>query len=115
MVELNISERQVDDITILDLNGDVTFSQGNVFLHKTIRRLLRENKKNILLNFSSVRFIDSSGIGELVSSLTAIHREEGQLKLLNLTRRIKELLAITKLSPLFEIFENEREALDSYN
>jgi anti-sigma B factor antagonist len=115
MDELDISERQANGITILDLSGDITFSQGNVVLRKNIRLLLSEGKKNILLNFSGVKFVDSSGIGELVSALTAINREEGQLKLLNLPSRIKELLAITKLSTIFETFENERDAQDSYN
>ena len=115
MIELNISERQANGLTILDLSGDVTFDQGNTVLRSAIRRLLSEGKRNILLNFSNVCFVDSSGLGELVSGLTAINREDGQLKLLNLTQRTKELLEITKLSAIFETFENERDALDSYN
>ncbi|MCA1622233.1 MAG: STAS domain-containing protein [Acidobacteria bacterium] len=115
MVEFKISERQANSVTILDLSGDVIFSQGNVVLRNAIRCLLSERKRNILLNFSDVRFVDSSGIGELVSGLTAINKEEGQLKLLNLTQRIKHLLVITKLSTIFETFENERDALDSFN
>ncbi len=111
MIELNISERQASGMTILDLNGDVTFDQGNAVLRSAIRRLLSEGKRNILLNFSNVCFVDSSGLGELVSGLTAINREDGQLKLLNLTQRTKELLEITKLSTIFETFENERDAL----
>jgi anti-sigma B factor antagonist len=115
MIELNISERQANDITILDLSGDVTFSQGRAVLRSAIRCLLSEDKKKILLNFSGVCFVDSSGLGELVSGLIAINREDGQLKLLNLKQRIRELLTITKLSTIFEIFENERDALDSYS
>ena len=114
MAELNISERQAGDITIFDMNGDIIFGQGNVVLRSAIRRLLGEGKKKILLNFSGVVFVDSSGIGELVSGSTALYREGGQLKLLNLTQRIQYLLVITKLSTVFDIFENESDALGSY-
>ena len=114
MAELNISERQVNNITIFDMSGDIIFGQGNVVLRSAIRRLLREGKKKILLNFSGVGFVDSSGIGELVSGFTAVNREGGQLKLLNLTQRIQHLLVITKLLTVFDTFENERDALGSY-
>jgi len=114
MAKLNISERQADDITILDMNGDVIFGQGNVVLRSAIRRLLREGKKKILLNFSGVGFVDSSGIGELVSGFTAINREGGQLELMNLPQRFQYLLEITKLLTVFDIFENERDAISSY-
>ena len=113
MAELNISERQAGDITIFDMNGDIIFGQGNVVLRSAIRRLLGEGKKKILLNFSGVGFVDSSGIGELVSGFTAVNREGGQLKLLNLTQRIQHLLVITKLLTVFDTFENERDALGS--
>ena len=115
MAELNISERQTDDITILDMKGDILFGQGNITLRCAIRRLLSEGKKKILLNFSDVNFVDSGGIGELISSLTAVNRVGGQLKLLNLTQRIKYLLDITKLLTVFNTFENEAEAIGSYN
>ncbi len=114
MAELNISERQVNNITIFDMSGDIIFGQGNVVLRSAIRRLLGEGKKKILLNFSGVGFVDSSGIGELVSGFTAVNREGGQLKLLNLTQRIQHLLVITKLLTVFDTFENERDALGSY-
>ncbi len=114
MAELNISERQIGDITIFDLNGDLIFGQGNVALRSAIRRVLNEGKKKILLNFSGVGYVDSSGIGELITSFTAVNREDGQLKLLNLTERIKYLLEITKLLTVFDTFENEGNALVSY-
>jgi len=114
MIELNISERQASDITILDMNGDVIFGQGNVVLRNAIRRLLSEGKKKILLNFSSVVFIDSSDIGELVSGFTAVNRDGGQLKLMNLPQRIEYLLVITKLLTVFDTFDNEYDALNSY-
>jgi anti-sigma B factor antagonist len=114
MAELNISERQAGDVTILDLSGKVTIGEGSVALRTTIRRLLGEGKKKILLNLGNVGYIDSSGIGELVSSFTAVNKEDGSLKLLNLTQKIQDLLAITKLLTVFDVFENEGEALSSY-
>ncbi|MCO6510691.1 MAG: STAS domain-containing protein [Aridibacter famidurans] len=114
MAELNISERQAGDVTILDMSGKVTIGEGSVALRNTIRRLLGEGKKKILLNLSDVGYIDSSGIGELVSSFTAVNKESGSLKLLNLTQKIQDLLAITKLLTVFDTFEDEGEALASY-
>ena len=111
MAELIISERRTGKITILDLSGDIIFSVGNVTLHSAIRNALGAGRKNILLNFLGVRFIDSSGVGELVSALTAINRESGQLKLCNLQPRIRELLTITHLLTIFDTFESENEAL----
>jgi anti-sigma B factor antagonist len=115
MAELNISERQLGDITIFDMKGDILFGQGNLTLRCAVRRLLSNGKKRILLNFSEVNFVDSGGIGELVSDFTAVNREGGRLKLLNLSKRIKYLLDITKLLTVFETFENEAEAISSYN
>lgn len=115
MAELNISERQAGDVTILDMEGKVTIGEGSVALRSAIRSLLGEGKKKILLNLAGVGYVDSSGIGELVSSFTAVNKESGQLKLLNLTQKIQDLLAITKLLTVFDVFENEGEALSSYN
>ncbi|MBX7172781.1 MAG: STAS domain-containing protein [Pyrinomonadaceae bacterium] len=115
MAELNISERQAGDITILDMDGKVTIGEGSVALRNTIRRLLGEGKKKILLNLAGVGYIDSSGIGELVSSFTAVNKEGGQLKLLNLTQKIQDLLAITKLLTVFDVYESEGDALSGYN
>ena len=114
MPELNISERQAGDITILDMDGKVTIGEGSIALRSTIRRLLGEGKKKILLNLGNVGYVDSSGIGELVSSFTAVNKEDGSLKLLNLTQKIQDLLAITKLLTVFDVFENENEALSSF-
>ncbi len=115
MAELNISERQAGDVTILDLSGKITLGEGSVALRTAIRRLLGEGKNKILLNLGGVGYIDSSGIGELVSSFTAVNKEGGQLKLLNLTQKIQDLLAITKLLTVFDVFEDEGEALGSYS
>lgn len=115
MAELNISERQAGDVTILDMDGKVTIGEGSVALRNTIRRLLGEGKNKILLNLGGVGYVDSSGIGELVSSFTAVNKEGGQLKLLNLTQKIQDLLAITKLLTVFDVYENEGDALGAYN
>src|SRR6187401_3285900 len=114
MAELNISERQVGDVTVLDMDGKITIGEGSVALRTAIRRLLEEGKKKILLNLAKVGYIDSSGIGELVSSYTAINKEGGQLKLLNLTQKLQDLLTITKLLTVFDVYDNEAEALNSY-
>ena len=115
MAELNIRERQAGDITVLDMDGRITIGEGSVALRSAIRRLLEEGKKDILLNLAGVGYIDSSGIGELVSSFTAVKKEGGTLKLLKLTQKIQDLLAITKLLTVFDVFDEEGEALASYS
>ena len=114
MAELNINERQAGDVTVLDMSGKITIGEGSVALRTAIRRLLEEGKKRILMNLAGVSYIDSSGIGELVSSYTAINKEGGQLKLLNLTQKLQDLLTITKLLTVFDVYESEAEALNSY-
>jgi anti-sigma B factor antagonist len=114
MGELNINERQAGDVTVLDMSGKITIGEGSVALRTAIRRLLEEGKKRILLNLAGVSYIDSSGIGELVSSYTAINKESGQLKLLNLTQKLQDLLTITKLLTVFDVYESEAEALNSF-
>ena len=114
MAELNIRERQAGDVTILDLEGKITIGEGNVTLRGAVRRLVEEGKKKLLLNLGGVSYMDSSGIGELVSSHTTISREQGQLKLLNLAAKIRDLLAITKLLTVFDVYEDEAEALNSF-
>jgi anti-sigma B factor antagonist len=114
MAELNIRERQAGDVTILDLEGKITIGEGNVALRGAVRRLVQEGKKKVLLNLSGVSYMDSSGIGELVSSHTTIGREKGQLKMLGLGEKIRELLVITKLLTVFETYNSEPEALNSF-
>ena len=114
MAELNINERQAGDVTVLDLSGKITIGEGSVALRTAIRRLLEEGKKRILLNLAGVSYVDSSGIGELVSSYTAINKEGGQLKLLNLTQKIQDLLTITKLLTVFDTYDKEADALNSF-
>jgi len=113
MAELNMKERQAGDVTVLDMDGKVTIGDGSVALRSAIRRLLEEGKKKVLLNLAGVGYIDSSGIGELVSSYTSIKNAGGQLKLLNLTQKIHDLLTITKLLTVFDVYESEADALNS--
>ena len=114
MAELNINERQAGDVTVLDMSGKITIGEGSVALRTAIRRLLEEGKQRILLNLGGVSYIDSSGIGELVSSYTAINKEGGQLKLLSLTQKLQDLLTITKLLTVFDAYDEEAEALSNF-
>src|SRR5438874_1415000 len=114
MAELNIRERQAGDITVLDMDGRITIGEGSVALRSAVRRLLEEGKKNILLNLAGVEYIDSSGIGEFIANYTTVGRGGGQLKLLNLTDKVQDLLVITKLLTVFDVYENEAEALSSF-
>jgi anti-sigma B factor antagonist len=114
MIKLEIRETQVEEVTILDMSGDITIGDGNVALRHIIRQLLGEGRDKILLNMKDVRYVDSSGIGELISSFTMITRRGGQLKIINLTQRMKELLVITKLLTVFDVYESEAKALGSF-
>lgn len=114
MAQLNMTERQAGDVTILDLSGKITIGEGSVQLREAVRRLLDDGKKKILLNLGDVTYVDSSGIGELVSSYTTTNNNGGQLKLLNLTKKIQDLLMITKLLTVFETFDNEDSALTTF-
>ena len=114
MAELELKERQAGDVTILDLSGSVRMGEGAISLRNAIRGLNEQGNKKILLNLGAVKNIDSSGIGELIANYTTISRDGGQLKLLNLTDKIQNLLVITKLLTVFDSFDNEAEALNSY-
>lgn len=114
MAELDVKERKEGDVTILDLSGEVRIGEGSIALRDAIRGLADKGNKKILLNLAGVKYIDSSGIGELIANYTTVSRQGGQLKLLNLTDRIQNLLVITKLVTVFDSFENEKTALDSF-
>jgi anti-sigma B factor antagonist len=114
MAELDVKERQAGDVTILDLTGDVRIGEGAISLRDSIRNLADQGKKKVLLNLAGVKYMDSTGVGELIANYTTISRQGGQLKLLNLTDRIQNLLVITKLLTVFDSFENETEALQSF-
>jgi len=114
MAELEVKERQAGDVTILDLSGAVRMGEGSVDLRNAIRGLVEQGKKKILLNLGGVKNVDSSGIGELIANFTTVRREGGQLKLLNLTEKIQNLLVITKLLTVFDAYDNEADALNSF-
>ena len=114
MAELDVNERQAGDVTILDLTGEVRLGDSSVALRDSVRKLADGGKKKVLLNLAGVKYIDSSGIGELIANYTTISRQGGQLKLLNLTDRIQNLLVITKLLTVFDSYDNEAEALKSF-
>src|ERR1041384_7779208 len=108
-----LKARRLDDVVILDLSGRITIGEGTVVLRKQIQRLLAKGDRKFLLNLADVDYIDSSGLGELVTAFTTVRNNQGQLKLLNLTRRVQDLLQITKLLTVFEVFNSEPEALKS--
>ena len=108
------SSRQIDGITVLDLSGRITLGEGSVILRDTIRDLIGRGQKKILLNLGDVSYIDSSGIGELVSAFTTVRNQGGELKLLNLTKKVHDLLQITKLYTVFDIKDDEANAIKSF-
>lgn len=114
MNNLNINERRVGNVTILDIDGNLRIGEGSVVLQKAIRRLSAEGQNQILLNLAHVAYIDSSGLGELVAAHVALGKSSGQIKLLHLTHRVHELMTITKLLTVFDAYETESEALDSF-
>ena len=107
--------RQVDSVTIVDVSGRITLGEGCTQLRELIREQLRKGNKNVLLNLGDVSYIDSSGIGELVSSYTAVSNQGGNLKLLNLTKKVQDLLQITKLYTIFEVHDDEAKAISSFS
>jgi anti-sigma B factor antagonist len=106
-----VKARRLDDVVILDLSGRITMGEGALILRNNIQKLLADGDRKVLLNLSDVNYIDSSGLGELVTSFTTVRNQGGELKLLNLTRRVQDLLQITKLLTVFETFNSEAEAL----
>ena len=113
-MSMKVSTRQVDGITILDLSGRITLGEGSVQLRDAVRDLLSKGQKRILLNLGDVNYIDSSGIGELVSAYTTVRNQGGELKLLNLTKKVHDLLQITKLYTVFDIKDDEASAIASF-
>ncbi len=112
---MDIKERVVKGVSILDLSGKIVLGEGDVQVKERIKDLLADGQRRVLLNLAEVNYIDSAGLGTLISSYTTAKREGGSLKLVNLTKRIQDLLAITKLITVFETFDNEAEALDSFS
>ena len=111
---MEIRERGVGSVTILDLNGKFVRGDGDNLLKDKVNSLLFQGQRHILLNLGGVSYVDSSGLGEIIASYTSVGRQGGQIKLLNLTKRVQDLLAITKLLTVFESFESETEAIKSF-
>ncbi len=106
--------RQVDGITIVDLSGRITLGEGSVVLRDIVRDLVTKGQRKILLNLGDVTYIDSSGIGELVSAFTTVRNQGGELKLLNLTKKVHDLLQITKLYTVFDVKDDEATAVAAF-
>ncbi len=111
---MKIDTRTVGDVHILDCSGKITLGEGTMAVRNTVREVLKGGGKKIIMNLHDVNYIDSSGIGELVSTYTTVTNQGGHLKLLNLTKKIQELLAITKLLTVFQVYDNEAAALGSF-
>lgn len=115
MTNLNITERQSDIITILDLDGKIRLGDGSVELHEALRLLIEKGEKKVLLNMAKVSHIDSSGLGELVSGYNSLQINGGELKLFHLSDKVHELMTITKLLTVFEVYESEAAAVGSFS
>jgi anti-sigma B factor antagonist len=113
-VSMKISTRNVDGVSILDCSGRITLGEGSITLRDTVRDLLAKGQKKILLNLGDVSYIDSSGIGELVSAFTTVRNQGGELKLLNLTKKVHDLLQITKLYTVFDVKDDETSAVKAF-
>ena len=114
-MSMKASTRQVDGVTIVDLSGRITLGEGSVVLRDSIKDLLGKGQKKILLNLGDVSYIDSSGIGELVSAFTSVRNQGGELKLLKLTKKVHDLLQITKLYTVFDVKDDEAAAIGAFS
>lgn len=111
---MDIKERVVEGVSVLDLSGKIVLGEGDIQVKDRIKGLLGDGQKRILLNLADVSYIDSAGLGSLISSYATVKREGGQLKLVNLTKRVRDLLAITKLITVFDTYDDEKDALASF-
>ncbi len=114
-MSMKASTRQLDGVTIVDLSGRITLGEGSVVLRDTVKDLLGKGQKKILLNLGDVSYIDSSGIGELVSAFTSVRNHGGELKLLHLTKKVHDLLQITKLYTVFDVKDDEAAAIGAFS
>jgi anti-sigma B factor antagonist len=112
---MQIEERAVGDVVVLDLKGKITLGEGDELLKDKVNSLVNQGHKKIVLNLAEVPYIDSAGLGEVVRTYTTVSRQGGSIKLLNLTKRITDLLSITKLLTVFETFDSEGEAVRSFS
>ncbi|HLH20006.1 MAG TPA: STAS domain-containing protein [Bryobacteraceae bacterium] len=113
-MSVKLNTRQVGDVTVVDVAGRITLGEGSSALRDALRDMINKNQKKILLNLGEVNYIDSSGIGELVSGFTTVTNSGGQLKLLNLNKRVKDLLQITKLYTVFDVHDDEAHAVRAF-
>jgi anti-sigma B factor antagonist len=113
-MSVKLNTRQVGDVTVIDLSGRITLGEGASALRDVLRDLTAKGNKKILLNLGDVTYIDSSGIGELVSGFTTVTNAGGTLKLLSLTKRVKDLLQITKLYTVFDVHDDEAHGIRSF-
>ncbi len=113
-MSMKATVRQIDSVTVVDLSGRITLGEGCAQLRELIRNEVTKGNKHVLLNLADVTYIDSSGIGELVSAYTAVSNQGGQLKLLNLTKKVHDLLQITKLYTVFDVHDDEAKAVSSF-
>jgi anti-sigma B factor antagonist len=112
---MNIEERHIGDVVVLDLKGKVTLGEGDELLKDKVNSIVNQGNKKIVLNLAEVPYIDSAGLGEIVRTYTTVSRQGGNLKLLGLTKRITDLLSITKLLTVFETYESESDAIRSFS
>jgi anti-sigma B factor antagonist len=112
---MQIDERSVGDVMVLDVKGKVTLGEGDEMLKDKVNSLVNQGHKKIVLNLAEVPYIDSAGLGEIVRTYTTVSRQGGNLKLLNLTKRITDLLSITKLLTVFETYDSENDAIRSFS
>lgn len=113
-MSVKLTTRQVGDVSVIDAAGRITLGEGASTFRETLRAMIAKGDRKLLLNLADVTYIDSSGIGELVSGFTTVTNQSGQLKLLNLTKRVQDLLQITKLYTVFEVFDDEAAAVRSF-
>jgi anti-sigma B factor antagonist len=111
---MDIKERVVEGVSVLDLSGKIVLGEGDLQVKDRIKDLLADGQRKVLLNLGDVSYIDSAGLGALISCYTTAKREGGQMKLVNLTKRVQDLLTITKLITVFETYDSEKEALESF-
>jgi anti-sigma B factor antagonist len=112
---MQIEERSAGSVVVLDVKGKITLGDGDELLKDKINSLVNQGHKQILLNLAGVPYIDSAGLGEIVRTYTTVSRQGGSLKLLHLTKRITDLLSITKLLTVFETFDSESDAVKSFS
>jgi len=111
---MQIVERSAGNVTILELSGQITFTEGDQQFKDKVNSLVHQGRINILVNLANVTHVDSAGLGELVGAYTTVSKAGGSMKLLNLTKRLHDLLAITKLLTIFDTFESEQDALKQF-